>query len=215
MRGRARRPGQLAGAADVLSSCTATTSIRAGEPSADAPQLSGRGGRDAVWATRTLQWRSVARATVAAPPGAGPSEPSRARAPSACDGPRPVRGAAVRSYDRQLLRRVFAHRCAHGQLGRLAGTFPGGAAAAPLDHDAALLDAVQDFLDGMGLGAAVGIAVRQNEQRRGEPVTTQMGDLPGALDARGGQFRGERAAEERAAAVPLAVGADEREGIAG
>ena len=46
-------------------------------------------------------------------------------------------------------------------------------------------------------------------------MTAQMGDLPDALDAGGGQLGGERAAEEGAAAVALAVGADERERIAG
>lgn len=64
----------------------------------------------------------------------------------------------------------------------------------------------------MGLGAAVDVAEGQHEHGGREAVTAQMGDLPGALDSGGGQFGGERPAEERAAAVALAVGADEREG---
>ncbi|GAA4039828.1 hypothetical protein GCM10022233_05460 [Streptomyces shaanxiensis] len=44
--GHRRVRGQLASAAVIVSSRTATTSIRAGEPSTD-PQLSGRGGREA------------------------------------------------------------------------------------------------------------------------------------------------------------------------
>lgn len=41
-----------------------------------------------------------------------------------------------------------------------------------------------------------------------------MGDLPGASYPRGGEFGGQWPAEERAAAVALAVGADEGEGVA-
>lgn len=45
-------------------------------------------------------------------------------------------------------------------------------------------------------------------------MTPQMGDLPGAPHPRGGELGGQRTAEERAAAVPLAVGAHEGERVA-
>lgn len=46
-------------------------------------------------------------------------------------------------------------------------------------------------------------------------MTAEVGDLPDALDTGGGQLGGEGPAEQGAAAVALAVGADEGEGVAG
>ena len=45
-------------------------------------------------------------------------------------------------------------------------------------------------------------------------MATQMSDLPDPLDSGAGQLGRQWAAEEGAATVPLAVGADERERIA-
>ncbi len=162
-----RRPdGQLASAVVTLSSRTATTSIRAGEPRTDAPQLSGRGGRAAPWATSTCQRRPSVWATVTSQRGAAPAVRTTLSA-SAAYSPGPG---------------------AHGELGRLTGPFPGRAAPASLHDDPPLPGAVQDLLEGVGLGPAVRVSVRQHEHRRREAVTTQMGDLPDALDSGRGEL---------------------------
>ncbi|CAM5248841.1 hypothetical protein SVIOM342S_10089 [Streptomyces violaceorubidus] len=82
------------------------TSIRAGEPSTDAPQLSGRGGADA-------------------PYDGDPPAPAVAVG----QGHLPARGDALRPYDGQSLGSVLAEGRAQGQLGGLARALHGGVPA--------------------------------------------------------------------------------------
>ena len=133
-----------------------TTSIRAGDPSTDAPQLSGRGGREAPWATTDPP---------SAPVGVG-------------DGDVPARRGPLGAHDLQHARRVLARRLAHGQLGRLAGPLPGGAAAAPLRYHAPLRAPCRTSLTAWASARPYAYPYGSTSTRGGEAMTAQMGDLP-------------------------------------
>ncbi|CAM5587503.1 hypothetical protein STENM36S_06228 [Streptomyces tendae] len=88
---------QLASAAVTGRARTAVTSIRAGEPSTDAPQLSGRGGADAPCTTVTRQRRPSRWARVTSQRGATPSVRTTVRA-WAVSSPRAERRASSAAW---------------------------------------------------------------------------------------------------------------------
>ncbi len=169
---------------------TSRTSIRAGEPRASRSSPGGAVGRRPAPPRRASAARRRGRRS--------PSSGARR--------PRSVRRSAPR-------RRPRARRAVRSARppGRAAPTRrrPG-----TLGDDAAFPHAAQHLLHRVRLRPPVGVAVRQHQHGGGEAVTAEVGDLPDALDTGGRQLGCEGPAEQGAAAVAFAVGADEGERVA-
>lgn len=118
---------------------------------------------------------------------------------------------ALRADDTQHPCVIDSRRRAHGELGGLPGPLPRRVPAAPVGGDPAGPYRVEGAPDVRGVGTAVRVPVGQDEERGGEAVAAEVGDLPDAVLSGRGEVGGERPAQEGAAAVALAIGADEGE----
>lgn len=120
----------------------------------------------------------------------------------------------VGPYDVECVRAPLPEQLADREVGGLGRPVPRRTAPALVEGDAATARRFHDILDELSRGTSVGVAVGEDEKSGGEAMTADVRHLPGRV-ALGGQLRGQRAAEERTAAIPLAVGAHEHHRFAG
>lgn len=117
-------------------------------------------------------------------------------------------------YDVECVRATLPDQLADREVGGLGRPVPRRTAPALVERDETTSRRFHDILDQLSRGASVGVAVGEDEQSGGETVTPDVRHLPRRA-ALGGQLGGQRAAEERAAAIPLAVGAHKHHRFAG